>query len=211
LSAVDICVLHCAALLLPCNAAGTLCYSVVAVAAPPASNSAPTETETLLVLAPGFTVGPKDFQTLGEAVQVGLGLKVVGYKQHQVFLFVFAHDKHNVARITHILVSIRDDSTTFVSNRFFLQAQCPDVRLWVACMNLDYQGIMAAMMKENPGTSYEQVRPLTSVLLQCTVMLFKAAAAAAAAAASVQFPIEEAQSVCSCSHRLPPAAVCFVC
>ncbi|WIA40550.1 hypothetical protein OEZ86_013893 [Tetradesmus obliquus] len=74
------------------------------ILAPPASNSAAAETETLLVLAPGFTVGPADFKHLGEAVQ----------------------------------------------------AQCPDVRLWVACMHLDYQGIMAAMMKENSGTSYEQ-------------------------------------------------------
>jgi hypothetical protein len=56
--------------------ADVCCIAVVAVSlpcatAPPASNSAPAETETLLVLAPGFTVGPKDFQNLGDAVQVG--------------------------------------------------------------------------------------------------------------------------------------------
>ncbi|KAF6258194.1 hypothetical protein COO60DRAFT_1693439 [Scenedesmus sp. NREL 46B-D3] len=99
------------------------------ILAPPASNSAPPETETLLVLAPGFTVGPKDFQNLGEAVQ----------------------------------------------------AQCPEVRLWVACMHLDYQGIMAAMMKEAPGTSYEQVYQdlPTSGKLEAALDDVKGAAAAA--------------------------------
>jgi hypothetical protein len=73
-----------------------------------------------------------------------------------------------------------------------LQAQCPDVRLWVACMHLDYQGIMAAMMQETPGTSYEQVGTGMCCRLVVTVAdkecrKFSAAAPAAAATAGVQW------------------------
>jgi hypothetical protein len=38
--------------------------------APLASNTAPPETECLLVFAPGAGLGPADFQHLAEAVQV---------------------------------------------------------------------------------------------------------------------------------------------
>lgn len=39
-----------------------------------------------------------------------------------------------------------------------LQAHAPDVRLWVACMDLNYQALMAEVMQQNQGMTFQQVR-----------------------------------------------------